>query len=95
MLREYAKIKKEREEEQRRRELEKMEEIKKKQLEEILTANPLLNQEQQQDMYSLKKRWYEETVFKNQSRTAPKEKKRFINDTVRSDFHRRFINRFI
>ena len=43
MLREYAKIKKEREEEQRRRELEKIEEIKKKQVEEILTANPLLN----------------------------------------------------
>ena len=45
--------------------------------------------------YSLKKRWYEETVFKNQSRTAPKEKKRFINDTVRSDFHRKFLNRFV
>jgi type VI protein secretion system component VasA len=43
LLREYAKIKKEREEEQRRRELEKIEEIKKKQVEEILTANPLLN----------------------------------------------------
>jgi hypothetical protein len=42
-LREYAKIKKEREQEQKRREIEKMEEIKKKQMEEILTANPLLN----------------------------------------------------
>lgn len=31
MLREYAKIKKEREEEQRRRELEKVEELKKRQ----------------------------------------------------------------
>ena len=47
------------------------------------------------DSYSLKKRWNEETVFKNQARTAPKEKKRFINDTVRSDFHRRFLNRFV
>ncbi|TNV76051.1 hypothetical protein FGO68_gene12850 [Halteria grandinella] len=75
-----------------------MEEIKKRQLEEILTANPLLNQdisEQQTGVYSLKKRWYEETVFKNQSRTAPKQKKTFINDTVRSDFHRKFLNRFI
>jgi hypothetical protein len=44
-LREYAKIKKEREEEQRQRELLKMDEIKKKQMEEILTANPLLNQD--------------------------------------------------
>ena len=43
LLREYAKIKREREEEQRRKEIEKMQEIKKKQQEEVLTANPLLN----------------------------------------------------
>ncbi len=44
-----------------------MEEIKKKQMEEILTANPLLNQDVSAgiESYSLKKRWYEETVFKN------------------------------
>ncbi len=45
LLREYAKIKKEREEEQRKKELAKMEELKKKQMEEILTANPLLNKD--------------------------------------------------
>ena len=71
-----------------------MEEIKNKQREEILTANPLLNQELA-GSYTLQKRWYEETVFKNQSRSAPKEKKRFVNDTVRSDFHRKFLNRFV
>ena len=64
LLREYAKIKREREEEQRRKELQKLEEIKKQQMEEILTANPLLNQDVGQS-YSLRKRWYEETVFKN------------------------------
>ena len=74
-----------------------MEELKKKQIEEILTANPLLNSELAGDngSYSLKKRWYEETVFKNQAKLIPKEKKRFINDTIRSDFHRKFLNRFI
>ena len=98
LLREYAKIKKEREEEQRRKELLKMEELKKKQMEEILTSNPLLNKDlpaELSEAYSLKKRWYEETVFKNQARTEPKLKKRFINDTVRSDFHRKFLVRFI
>ena len=99
MLREYAKIKKEREEEQRKREMEKVEEIKKRQTEEILTGNPLLNSEMHQQLvggsYSLRKRWHEETVFKNQTRTIPKEAKRFINDTVRSDFHRKFMNKFI
>lgn len=37
-------------------------------MEEILTANPLLNAdlpEELSEAYSLKKRWYEETVFKN------------------------------
>jgi len=69
-MREYAKIKKEREEEQKKREQSKLEEIKKKKMEEILTANPLLNQDLAEEAlgtgsYSLKKRWYEETVFKN------------------------------
>lgn len=59
----------------------------------------MLNEDFQKELaggsYSLRKRWYDETVFKNQTRTEPKEKKRFINDTVRSDFHRKFINRFV
>jgi hypothetical protein len=41
-----------------------LEQLKKQQMEEVLTANPLMNQEMQ-GTYSLKKRWYEETVFKN------------------------------
>jgi len=45
--------------------------------------------------YSLTKRWYEETVFKNQTKMEPKAKKRFINDTVRSDFHRKFLTKYI
>lgn len=75
-----------------------MEELKKKQMEDILRGNPLLNQEERDDIteaYSLKKKWYEESIFKNQAKTEPKEKKRFVNDTVRSDFHRKFLNRFI
>lgn len=27
--------------------------------------------------------------------TEPKEKKRFINDSVRSDFHKKFMSKFI
>ena len=75
-----------------------MEEIKKKQMEEILHGNPLLNQDERNELsevYSLKKKWYEESIFKNQARTEPKDKKRFVNDTVRSDFHRKFLSRFI
>ena len=69
-------------------------------MEEILTANPLLNNDKAAtealgNTYSLKKRWYEETVFKNQAKSIPKDKKRFVNDTIRSDFHRKFLTRFI
>ena len=43
----------------------------------------------------MRKKWYEETVFKNQSRGEPVQQKRFINDTVRNDFHLRFMHRFL
>ena len=41
--------------------------------------------------FSLKKKWYEDTIFKNQSRKEEPVKKRFINDSVHSDFHKRFM----
>jgi protein CWC15 len=43
----------------------------------------------------VKRRWDDDVVFKNQARTEPKRQKRFINDTVRSDFHRRFLDRYV
>lgn len=98
LLREYAKIKKEREDVERKKLQEKMKEQEEKQQEEVLNDNPLNNnQEDEEDegVYSLKRKWYDETVFKNQARIQKKVKKRFINDTVRSDFHRNFLNRFI
>ena len=66
----------------------------------MLQGNPLLNSQLGDSnavngQYSLKRKWHEETVFKHQARNIPAEKKRFINDTVRSDFHRRFLARTI
>jgi protein CWC15 len=40
-------------------------------------------------------RWDEDVVFKNQARSEPKSEKRFINDTIRNDFHKRFLSRYI
>ena len=40
-------------------------------------------------------RWDDDVIFKNQTRGEPERKKRFINDTVRSDFHRRFMEKFL
>ena len=45
--------------------------------------------------FSLKKKWYEDTVFRNQSRKEEKIKKRFINDSVHSDFHYIFLDKAI
>ena len=59
--------------------------------EKIIKGNPLLNNTD----YSLKKKWYEDTVFKNQANNEQKTKKRFINDTVRSDFHRKFLSKTV
>jgi hypothetical protein len=45
--------------------------------------------------FALKRRWDEDVVFKNQARGEPKAQRRFINDTIRNDFHRRFLDRYM
>lgn len=40
-------------------------------------------------------RWDDDVVFKNQARGEPKAQKRFVNDTIRNDFHKRFLQRYI
>ena len=45
--------------------------------------------------FKTKRRWDDDVVFRNQARDAPKVGKRFINDTIRSDFHKRFLNKYI
>lgn len=43
----------------------------------------------------LKRKWNDDVVFRNQAKGEPEVKKRFINDTIRNDFHKRFLNKFI
>lgn len=43
----------------------------------------------------MKRQWNDDVVFKNQSKGEPEHKKRFINDTIRSDFHRSFLKKYI
>jgi protein CWC15 len=66
------------------------------QQEAALTGNPLLNINSAMSTNLVKKRsWTEESVFRGQAKNEPKPQKRFINDTVRNDFHKRFLNKFI
>ena len=79
----------------------KMEEIRRREQEEVLHGNPLLNSQLSEatsnagGAYQMKRKWYEETVFRHYARNEPVDKKRSVNDTVRRDFHRRFLARTI
>ncbi|EED95076.1 hypothetical protein THAPSDRAFT_261201, partial [Thalassiosira pseudonana CCMP1335] len=68
--------------------------------EAALTGNPLLNSSSSAAAAAssgrIKRRWNDDVVFRNQAKNEPDQnKKRFINDTVRNDFHKRFLNKFI
>lgn len=88
LLRELEKIKKEREEDRLQKEA--------KERERALTANPLTRQSN--SGFVVKRRWDDDVVFRNQAGSSASGKegaKRFVNDTLRSDFHRKFMNRYI
>ena len=63
--------------------------------EAALTGNPLLNSSSSAASSGrMKRKWNDDIVFRNQARGEPDQnKKRFINDTVRNDFHKRFLNK--
>ena len=64
------------------------------QLEEAaLMGNPLLSSEEASG--KLKRKWNDDVVFRNQAKGEPEVKKRLINDTIRNDFHKRFLSKFI
>jgi protein CWC15 len=67
--------------------------------EAILRGNPLLNLAPSGMPAStgatVKRRWDDDLIFRNQARDEPDMKKRFINDAIRSDFHRKFLSKYI
>ena len=97
---ELAKIRAEREAAKMKEEAQKQKEEEKRMEEAALLGNPLLNNNtgSNDPITHLKKksRWNEDVVFRNQAKHVPiKKEKRFINDTVRNDFHRRFLDKFV
>jgi len=93
-MRELEKIKKERVEDERKKQEHQEQEEEEEKDNAIKFGNPLLEMGQQSS-FNMKKRWYDDVVFKNQARDEPQKKKRFINDTIRSDFHRKFLSKYI
>lgn len=92
LLAELERIKKERAEEKLRQEQQQAAEELKVKEEQLLRGNPLLNNP---TSFGAKRRWDDDVVFKNQARGETKTPKRFINDTVRNDFHRRFLQKYM
>lgn len=91
LMRELAKIKKEREAEAEALKATQAKQDERARRDEIMMGNPLVAATDT----SLKRKWDDETVFKNQAKLIPKQKQRYINDAVRSDFHKKFLNKYV
>ncbi|GES66257.1 Cwf15/Cwc15 cell cycle control protein [Aspergillus terreus] len=92
LMRELEKIKKERQEQKEKEERERAAEEEEKREYDIARGNPLLNPQD----FNVKRRWDDDVVFKNQARgTEDKRGKEFVNDLLRSDFHKRFMSKYV
>merc|ERR1712130_671220 len=91
LLRVLARIKKEKEEEMKKNEADEKKSSQSSVQQEVLRGNPLLNK----STFSVKRRWDEDVVFTNQSRSEPKKTKKFINDSIRSEFHKNFLKKYV
>ncbi|KAG5310840.1 CWC15 protein, partial [Acromyrmex insinuator] len=79
-------------------EMEKRQEEERIRMENILSGNPLLNYSSQSGRVDMKvrRRWDDDVVFKNCARSEPKKKHDvFINDSLRSEFHRKFMEKYV
>ncbi|KAF6834310.1 Cwf15/Cwc15 cell cycle control protein [Colletotrichum musicola] len=93
LQREMDKIRRERAEKREREEQERMKAEEEERERDIALGNPLLNKPD----FNMKRRWDDDVVFKNQARGTEDrgKKKEFVNDLLRSDFHRRFMNKYV
>jgi protein CWC15 len=93
LQRELEKIKKERAEVKAKEEAARAAEEEEQREIDVARGNPLLNKGD----FTMKRRWDDDVVFKNQARgTEDKNKKKeFINDMLRSDFHKKFMSKYV
>ncbi|KAF8859044.1 Cwf15/Cwc15 cell cycle control protein [Acephala macrosclerotiorum] len=94
LQRELEKIKRERAEKREQEEREKAAEEEAEREKDIALGNPLLNPKAD---FNVRRRWDDDVIFKNQARgTEDKgKKKEFVNDLLRSDFHKRFMSKYV
>lgn len=99
LLAELNKIKKERALEQTRKEIERRQEEERIRMENILSGNPLLTHYSSggnKTDHKVKRRWDDDVVFKNCAKSQLEKKSNvFINDSLRSDFHKKFMEKYV
>jgi protein CWC15 len=98
LLAELNKIKRERMQENAKKEAEKQQEDERIRMENILSGNPLLNYTAAAPKggnAKVKRRWNDDVVFKNCARTEVDKGPTFINDSLRSEFHKKFMDKYI
>ena len=94
LLAELNRIKRERAAEEAKAEAEKKAQEERIRMENILSGNPLIGAAKTD--FKVKRRWDDDVVFKNCARNEPdKSKPTFINDTLRSEFHKKFMDKYI
>ncbi|KAL0240668.1 hypothetical protein I308_106467 [Cryptococcus tetragattii IND107] len=111
LMAELAKIKQERAEEKARLDAEAASSAAISREAEIATGNPLMNLQaalgtatdsprsttSTASTFAVKRRWDDDLIFKNQAVGIDDKPKKgeFVNDLLRSEFHKKFMNRFI
>lgn len=102
LLEELNKIKRERAQETAKKDLEQKQEEERIRMENILSGNPLLNYSSGSKATAsgsdlkIKRRWDDDVVFKNCARSEPDKKgSLFVNDSLRSEFHKKFMEKYI
>ncbi|KAJ5628716.1 hypothetical protein N7490_010944 [Penicillium lividum] len=92
LMRELEQIKKERLAQKEKEEQERAAEEEEQREVDIARGNPLLNAQD----FNMKRRWDDDVIFKNQARgTENQDGKEFVNDLLRSDFHKRFMSKYV
>ncbi|KAK6756122.1 hypothetical protein RB195_014481 [Necator americanus] len=103
LMAELERIKKERAMEKAAKEEEERKREEKIRMDNILAGNPLLNLSEPGSSssnggeFKVKRRWDDDVVFKNCAKGIDERKKEasFINDAIRSEFHRKFMDKYI
>lgn len=92
LLRELEKIKRERAEKKEQEDREKAAQEQQERESDIAYGNPLLQPSSKPSVDAGRRRWDDDVVFRNQARgTEKKGRPEFVNDLLRSDFHKRFM----